>query len=326
MDTRSKHIDPLGLLPKVFSGEATPEESRIVDEWMLADPSNRTEFDTFAKLWNITLTASTSDYIDLNAEWQKMESVITPASNKTLNLVRILQIAASIVLISTLAFFGLKTSSIRSEKAPSAKLLIVNLPDGTIVSLNAGSKIIYKKNFGISHRNLSLKGEAYFEVKKNNGLPFIVNAGEAEIRVTGTKFNVKAYSDKTDVKVTVTEGKVIFYETRKRLIETALGAGETGTYDKSVKAVRKQAAVNINDLAWKTMIMDFHNTPLIEVADILMNTYHTTLDVDPTIKNCTVTVRFEDQKLDSVLNVLKSTLDLTITSKGKGTIISGKGC
>jgi transmembrane sensor len=326
MDTPNNHIDPVGLLPKIFSGEATPEENKMVDAWLLADLSNRAEYDTFAKLWNITSAVSTSNDIDLDAEWRLMESEIAPSRTKTVNLVRILQVAASIVLISALAFLGLKTSSIKSEKAPSDKLSSVILPDGSSVYLNAGSKITYKKDFGASHRNLNLKGEAYFEVKKNPTIPFIINAGEAGIRVTGTKFNVKAYSDKPEIKVTVTEGKVILYEAGQLLKKATLVAGETGTYDKSIKAVIKRSTLNMNDLAWKTMIMDFHNTPLIEVTEIIMNTYHMPIYIDPAIQHCSLTVRFEDQKLDSVLNVLKSTLNLTITSKSKRTIITGKGC
>jgi ferric-dicitrate binding protein FerR (iron transport regulator) len=83
---------------------------------------------------------------------------------------------------------------------------------------------------------------------------------------------------------------------------------------------------NLNDLAWKTGIMDFHDSPLREVTEILINTYHQKIDLDPAIENCRVTVRFENRELDAVLNVLRSTLDLKITIKGKHIAISGKGC
>jgi ferric-dicitrate binding protein FerR (iron transport regulator) len=313
------------LLPKVFSGEGTPEENRLVDEWMSADPANRAEFDAFTKLWNITSAASASGDIDLEVEWRKMESVILPGRTKTITLIRIIQIAASIILISALAFLGHKITGTKSEKAPVADLSSITMPDGTAVTLNAGSRITYKKGFGISHRNLNLKGEAYFGVKKN-AIPFIINAGEACIRVTGTKFNVKSYTDRTEIKVTVTEGTVKLYETNRPLKEAILMAGETGTYDKNIKTVKKQATTNLNDLAWKTRILDFHNTLLPEVTDILMNTYHIPLEIDPALQNCSVTVRFENQELDSVFNVLKSTLDLTLTKKGKRILITGKGC
>lgn len=284
MDIDNNHIDPTGLLPKVFAGEATPEENRLVDEWLSADQANRATFDTFTKLWNISSQASLSGDIDMDAEWQKMELAIAPARTKTISLVRIFQIAAAIILVSSLAFLALNISRTKTEKAPLAEMSIVTLPDGTIVSLNASSKITYKKDFGITHRNLSLSGEAYFEVIKNIGIPFIVSAGEATIRVTGTKFNVRAYSGKSEIKVSVTEGSVILYDAGQPLKEAKLVAGETGTFYKSTKAVKKQTAIDMNDLAWKTMILDFHNTPLIEVADILMNTYHLPLEIDPAIQ------------------------------------------
>jgi len=325
METDNGHIDPVGLLPKVFAGEATAEENSLVNNWLSANEANRKEFEAFARLWSITGTTSLSEDIDLDTEWQKMESVLSPDRTIRFAPMNVLKIAASIILVSALGLLGLRINSFRAERAPLAELYTVKLPDGTVVSLNAGSKIIYKKGFGKTHRSLQLKGEAYFEVVKKDK-PFIINAGEAHIRVTGTKFNVKAYNRKSEIKVTVTEGSVKLYETNQPLKEAVLLAGETGIYDKSVRTIRKKVTEDMNDLAWKTRIMDFRNTPLSEVADILGSTYHIPIDVDPAIKDCSLTVHFENQELESVFKVLQSTLDLTITRKGNRAIITGKGC
>jgi ferric-dicitrate binding protein FerR (iron transport regulator) len=172
---------------------------------------------------------------------------------------------------------------------------------------------------------LDLKGEAYFEVAKDEK-PFIIHAGEASVRVTGTRFNVKAYSEKAEIKITVTDGTVSLFETEQPQKEAIIVAGQTGIYDKSQKIITKSDSANLNDLAWKTRIMDFHNTPLTEIAEILSNTYHMPVSIDTALRKCKVTVRFENQEADSVLNILKSTLDLTIIKKGKRIIITGKGC
>jgi len=254
MNALNKNTDPVGLLPKVFSGEANPEEKSIVNDWLEADPLNHAEYEAFARLWNITSPASEEGKIDLDAEWHKMNAVISPA-RRVISIARLVQIAASVIFISALAFISLKLTGPVSEKAPVTEISTTKLPDGTIVSLNAGSKITYKKGFGKSHRSLALKGEAYFEVMKG-ATPFIISAGEASVRVTGTKFNVKAYSGKPLVKVTVTEGTVVLYENDMAGKEAILKTGETGTYDKSRKAVDKQATSDLNDLAWKTGIMD----------------------------------------------------------------------
>jgi|WetSurSiteA1Bulk_404760.scaffolds.fasta_scaffold00024_3 transmembrane sensor len=325
MDTDNKHIDPVGLVPKVLSGEATPEEQKIVDEWLSADPDNRVEFDSFARLWDITSSATAAGDIDVEAEWQRLDRAITHRQTRTIHLKRVLQIAAAVILVSALTFTGVKITGPILKRAPANEYASIYLPDGTVVSLNAGSRITYKKGFGISHRQLSLKGEAYFEVKKSN-LPFVVSAGEACISVTGTEFNVKAYADKPLIRVTVTKGTVRLYETSHPDLEAVLTAGETGTYNKSNRKIDMQAAVNLNDFAWKTGILDFNNTPLSEVGDILANTYHISVNIDPALHDCSITVRFENQELDSVVSVLKSTLDLTVSRTGKKYTISGKGC
>jgi ferric-dicitrate binding protein FerR (iron transport regulator) len=72
--------------------------------------------------------------------------------------------------------------------------------------------------------------------------------------------------------------------------------------------------------------MDFHNTTLSEVAAVLENTYHRKVWVDPAVRLCPLTVRFENQQLTPVLNVLRSTLDLTITVEDTHIVIKGDGC
>ena len=326
MDTENKHTDPVALLPKVFSGEATSEENRQVDEWLSSDPANREEFNSFARLWNITAKAAGSVDIDLDQEWQRMESAMAPVQSRTFTLTRIIQIAASVVLVSALAFAILKYSAGSTEKAPLAGTTAITLPEGSKVTLNAGSKITYRKGFGIAHRDLRLRGEAYFEVGKNAGLPFVVETDDAAVQVTGTKFNVKAYQDDPEVLVTVTEGAVRLYEKEQPLKEASLSAGETGIYNREGKTIETRRTENLNILAWKTHVMDFYNTPLGEVMEILRNTYHVRFSIDPALQPCSITVRFENQELDSVLNVLKSTLELNITKKGRQVIITGEGC
>jgi transmembrane sensor len=325
MLTDNNHIDPVGLLPKVFAGEATPEEIHAIEAWRSANETNRREYDSFARLWNIAASASSPGDIDLDAEWQKLESSITPVPLKMITFRSWISIAATIVLIAALAFLGWKSSTTHSIKAPMTELSKVTLPDGSAVYINAGSRITYRKGFGLIHRNLRLKGEAYFEIRKDN-VPFVIKAGEASVRVTGTRFNVRSYSDQAEIKVTVTEGEVKFYESNLPDKEVTLLGGETGTFNKSSTTLKKQVTKNLNELAWKTGIMEFQNTPLSEVAEVLANTFHESLQVDPVIQKCMLTVHFENQDLDAILTILQSTLELTIKKKNGKTYITGKGC
>jgi transmembrane sensor len=326
MDSHNKHIDPLELLPKYFAKETSTEENLLVENWMADNTGNKKEFDAFAKLWNAAGSTYGLIDIDIDVEWKKLETAILPAQTKTFSLVRVLQIAASVVFISSLAFIGYNYSNTKSEKAPLAELKIVKLPDGSTISLNAGSKISYRKGFGKTHRNMTIKGEAYFEVEKNKALPFVISANEASIEVVGTKFNVKAYPSVKEIKVLVTEGTVKLFQTKNPSNKTTLVAGESGSYAETSDSVRKSAVSNLNDIAWKTLVVDFNNTNLLEVAGILENTYHVPLEIDPKVQNCLITVHFEKQDLVSILKVLKSTLDLKITTENDRIKITGSGC
>jgi ferric-dicitrate binding protein FerR (iron transport regulator) len=322
MNNEDQHIDPVGLLPKVLSGEANSEEIRTVTEWISASRENRKEYESYKMLWNLT---TPSQDIDLDSEWLRMESVIDPVKKITHSFIRILQIAASIVLISALIYIGIRVSTTQTMRSPLAGVSDYNLPDGTKVSLNAGSKITYKKGFGVSHRNLALEGEGFFEVRKAQ-TPFIISAGNAGIQVTGTIFNISAFKSNKQLRVTVTEGSVKLFVNRRHEKQTIVHAGETGIFYPVTEEVSIAPSVDPNDYAWKTGIMEFNNSSLGEVTGVLQNTYHIPISIDTSVINCTITVRFDNQNADSVLNVLKSTLDLTITRKGKRILITGDGC
>lgn len=129
--------------------------------------------------------------------------------------------AVSIAAVSLIAFFMGRFVSYKAEKNGFAKVVTYNeirapygskseitLPDGTDVMLNAGSVLKYSSDYNLSNRNLSLKGEAYFKVAKNEVIPLIVNAGTINIRAVGTEFNVKAYDEEGTIETTLVKGKV----------------------------------------------------------------------------------------------------------------------
>lgn len=324
MNSKYQHTDPAGLLPKVFSGEATPDEINLVSEWIAENESNRKEFESLRILWNVT-ASSENEEINIDTEWQKMEAAIIPVRKISRYFISILKVAVAIIFISALAFYGIRLATFETLKSPAAGIASYDLPDGTIVSLNAGSKISYKMGFGVSHRNLALKGEAFFEVTSSQ-TPFIVSSGDASVRVTGTKFNVSAYQNNPEMKVTVTEGSVKFFDTGKPGIQIELSAGETGIFNTAERKVLKELSVDINDFAWRTGIIEFNNTPLDAVTEVLEKTYHIPFRIDSAIRKCTITVRLENQDADSVLKILRSTLDVNITRKGKQVLITGDGC
>ncbi|HOW10845.1 MAG TPA: FecR domain-containing protein, partial [Bacteroidales bacterium] len=93
-------------------------------------------------------------------------------------------------------------------KSPYGSRSEISLPDGTTVILNAGSFLSYSNDYNHSNRNVTLKGEAYFNVARNENMPFVVNAGPLNITALGTEFNVKAYDEENAIETTLVTGKV----------------------------------------------------------------------------------------------------------------------
>ncbi len=93
-------------------------------------------------------------------------------------------------------------------EAPLGSKTKLTLPDGSTVWLNAGSKMVYSQGFGVSDRRLAFQGEGYFEVEKNDEMPFLVQTHDVNVIVVGTKFNFRNYPEDEEAVVELLEGKV----------------------------------------------------------------------------------------------------------------------
>ena len=93
-------------------------------------------------------------------------------------------------------------------KIPSGADYLVKVSDGTRVHLNCETEFRYPVKFAAGERRVYLDGEAFFEVEKAKGWPFIVETDRMHVRVTGTKFNVKSYRSEEVVHTTLVQGTV----------------------------------------------------------------------------------------------------------------------
>ena len=118
----------------------------------------------------------------------------------------------------------------------------LNLPDGSLVWLNAGSKVTYSQGFGVDDRKLTLEGEGYFEVAHNEKVPFEVCTKEVNLRVLGTKFNFKNYSNDEEVMISLVEGKVALQNGIKAMEELYLEPNERMVLNKLTGEMVKSKA------------------------------------------------------------------------------------
>lgn len=135
----------------------------------------------------------------------------------------------------------------------------VILSDGTKVFLNAASSIRFPTVFADTKRNVTLSGEAYFEVAHNKNKPFHVDAPGVQIEVLGTHFNVNAYQDEDAVKTTLLEGSVKLIHHDASVL---LKPGQQGKVDQKGDSFEVQEVDTGIVTAWKNDLFVFDNTDL----------------------------------------------------------------
>lgn len=184
----------------------------------------------------------------------------------------------------------------------------VVLPDGTNLWLNAGSKVRYGIPFTRENREVELSGEAFLDVVKNEQSPFVVKAGNAEVEVLGTQFNVNAYPESENIEVALKEGKVKFkFRQEDGKVKTAeLTPNDYVQFDRNEKKARLENTNIEKYIAWHKNIMILDDTPMTELARMLERWYGVEVVIaDEEIKRYKFTTTFENEPLHHVLELLE---------------------
>jgi ferric-dicitrate binding protein FerR (iron transport regulator) len=215
----NNHIDI--LIGKSISGNATPEEIKELEQWKLSAEENQRLFNKSKKAWEkgdnyISETTLQKDKSKLETEYNNyLSAKIRRISRQSF----IYKIAAVLAFPIALAIgwylFGELEKPVQHAEqlceisSPKGHVSKVKLPDGTEVWINTNSTISYDAaSFNTNKREIQLKGEAYFEVAASEEKPFVVSTPHADVKVTGTAFNVNAYPASMLFETVLAEGKI----------------------------------------------------------------------------------------------------------------------
>lgn len=250
-------------------------------------------------------------------------------ANPLYRLAAAVVIGAVLLFSGYMAFFSSSAGSAMVEVSASAQS--VNnfvLPDGTRVSLNSNTHLKYPKKFAGDFREVTIEGEAFFEVKPNKHKPFIIHAGGAQIKVLGTSFNVNAYPETKKVEVIVETGKVQVTNKTTATAQTnelILTPGDKGTLDFSSNALLKTTNLDPNFLAWKTHDLYFKATSLSEVINDLEKAYKIKLRIaDPKLYDLPLTAHFNNYSLDFILKVIETTFNIEVQNENGEYILKAR--
>ena len=323
------------LLARYFSGECSSEEKKLIESWMRADPKNKIEIDNLGKIWLV----SEVQYKNWNAHealkkvWERIDKTLPERKPLLIRypIVRIMRYAAVFLffLASTLIlsriFLNQSVPVITEVLVPNGTTREIVFPDSSKVYLDAGSFLTYSDRFGEKLREVNLEGEGYFEITRNPQIPFIVNAGEAVIKVIGTKFNVRAWKSSHMVEVVVEEGKILFSSKDDSDDSSVIIAkNQMSTLTENGQPQNPQVVDVGQYLSWMNHAMNFHNVPLNEVLQQLERWYNLTISIENnSILFVPVTINIPRQdSVEGYLNLIGTIFGLKYEISGKNVTFS----
>ncbi len=218
---------------RFFQKSANADDLKELHQWLQDDIKHQRLFDENQDVWLASGKLKSAAGYNSDQAWKKLfpeiksrkvENSILP--QKLFNWKKLVQVAAIVLIAFVAGVFAMQyfsqsgkssVKSVTEHSVPYGSRSMVILPDGTRIWLNAGSKLTYNQNYNINSRELTLTGEAYFDVKANPKLPFMVHTALIIVKVTGTAFNIKAYPDEKVIEATVERGQVNIVSREKNI-------------------------------------------------------------------------------------------------------------
>lgn len=226
----------------------------------------------------------------------------------------------------------------------------VKLPDGTLVTLNADSKLTYPDNFIGDTREVTLEGEAFFEVTENKTRPFIIHSKAMDIKVLGTVFNVKAYPAESISEASLIRGSIevtlkgrrnekIMLKPNEKIAVSASVENETSTGSEAAKSLQTRPIHNeplitlahldvdkkeniIKEIGWTQNRLMFKNESLESIAVTLGRWYGQSISIrSERLKTQMFTGNFHDENLSQVLQAFQASSKFNFKSENNAVII-----
>jgi transmembrane sensor len=310
---------------RVQSADVTRDELLVLDSWLKADPKNADAYARVAKVGHLAMRLREHrEEVARLAGYQRLR-VAERAQRASRQPRRSIwsYVAAACLIVVLLVTFLLRSPPDNVYVAKHGEQRNVTLADGSHMLVNTESEA--RVRFDRKVRVVELpRGEAFFEVTKIPSRPFIVRAGNIEVRAVGTKFSVRR--DAREVRVVVTEGRV-----RVSRMEGSAGSQDLSPgHALSVPAagqtlVPEQLAVNAErETAWASGTVEFENAPLAQVVREL-NRYTTKPFVvaDPALEEIHLSGRFKVGDMESVQFALKDRFGIEAVNGPQAVTLTG---
>jgi ferric-dicitrate binding protein FerR (iron transport regulator) len=293
-----------------LKGEARKRAIASLDE----DPEIKEEYAKIKNAWALfSATKPMPEYQvedlylnfrkQLSTEYNRSRSVLFPHWLKYAAVFLLLAGVFSVFfyLRSDRTIPGKSSTKYTSVIADNGQISKVILPDSSVVWLNSGTKITYNSGFAIGNRDIDLVGQAFFAVRKNEELPLKVFCNNLEVKVTGTRFDVSAYSEDKNISVVLESGKVELSDSKVKSFRYDMKAGEMVLYDTLSKKIDVKDVDTQNFTSWKEGVLIFRDDPMDQVIGKLKRRYDIDIEVvNPDIYKSLFTATIKNETLEEI--------------------------
>lgn len=333
------------LAIRYFSKDLTPSDIKLLKDEISKSNEAKKTFEEIQEIWGTSMTQKELDSYDYTAAYERfLQKISTNSENKALqdgkkerNYTYIYRwigsIAASILILIGITYISYQQGQ-RSLQDTFADIVIatpngsctnVNLPDGSTVKLNGGSKLSYSQGYGVKNRIVNIEGEGYFEVKKDSTKPFLVKSANIMVKVLGTKFDFCDYQQDSQAIVTLDEGKVNMTSLASKE-EITLSPNQHVVFDKKSGTMTLASMNSVgNKSQWSKGVIAFNGESLKDIASKLERCYSVKFIITPSKQNSLHfygTFYKDSQSIKDIMEALASTGKITYQIKGKNIIIN----
>lgn len=313
-----------------LSGNISEENKKVLLAWVAEREENKKYFDDRREIWFSSMSSDEIRTFAPSRGLLKFTKLKTFSGNRKNGMrpgtkwtaVSVACCISAALLFFAYSFFAKPERNAVSDivvQVPPGSRTAVTLPDGSSVWLNSMSTITYNSDFGSSNRNVSLSGEAHFDVVHNDELPFTVHAGKMTITDLGTVFNISNYDDDPTVSVVLVEGKVSYSFDDSETCDE-MTPGDKLVYDKEKRNTAVSTINTDGAVSWIKGCYIFENEPLFSIAKKLERGFDVKISIaDPSIASIRFFGSFDEntRDVDEILHTLSCTGKISYSSKGK---------
>lgn len=322
MEEEKKHIDE--LIANYLTGGLDENNLSELKAWIAASAENETYFIQQREVWFSAVSREAASIYNKNKAFDTFRERIHSSKKEQkpfrqgFRLSAMWRYAAVVAVIIAVGYLSYWRGEVNvkdtfadiSVEAPLGSKTKLYLPDGTLVWLNAGSRMTYSQGFGVDNRKVELEGEGYFEVTRNEKIPFYVKTKDLQLRVLGTKFNFRDYPEDHEVVVSLLEGKVELNNMLKSEKEAFLAPDERAILNKSNGLMTVESVAASSASQWTDGYLFFDEELLPDIAKELERSYNVKIHIaNDSLNNFRFYGNFvrREQNIQEVLDALAST-------------------